>query len=103
MTAESLARLEEIVKRTPSERDDPAAHWKGRWEFVMEMMDAHGLENWSLMKERDAARARIAAALACHTLHTGDYSGVFYCHECGWDWDTEADRCTSPTVTALLA
>jgi len=55
--------------------------------------------------ERDAARAHIAAALACHTRGK-DRSfithGFEHCAECGKQWDSEADRCTSATVTALL-
>lgn len=51
------------------------------------------------------AESRIAAALACHTRGkslSGVTRGFEHCAECGKQWDTEADRCTSPTVTALL-
>lgn len=60
--------------------------------------------------ERDAAERRIAAALACHTRTNareqyGDQYDVLddisIC-VCGFEWDTVLDRCTSPTVTALV-
>jgi len=59
--------------------------------------------------ELDAAESRIAAALACHaesfvptTSNIAVHAGDRYCAGCLCSWDTEVDRCTSPTVTALL-
>jgi Zn ribbon nucleic-acid-binding protein len=57
----------------------------------------------------DAAERRIAAALACHKRGTdllieawdGPPENHAECAECGYDWDTLLDRCTSPTVAAL--
>jgi len=55
-------------------------------------------------KKLDAAERRIAAALACHTRVTvGTKSEpIVLCGECDAEWDTVADRCTSPTVRALV-
>lgn len=51
------------------------------------------------------AERRIAAALACHVRVDvrgyEDGSTDSLC-TCGDEWDTVADRCSSPTVTALV-
>lgn len=49
------------------------------------------------VRRADAAESRIAAALACHTQE-----GKHYACYCGYQWDLVKDRCTSPTVAALL-
>jgi hypothetical protein len=65
---------------------------------MSDYVDIRDQQIMRLCAERDAAEARIAAALACHTQGLALTS----C-KCGMLWDTDRDRCTSPTVAALTA
>ena len=63
-------------------------------------MDTEGIDlARAALRKLDAAESRIAAALACHFRTRGITKD--WC-ACGELWDIDADRCTSPTVAALL-
>lgn len=76
----------------------------GQGKNVVEVIEdrARQLAREDYADELASAERRIATALALHERTSERLPEILRDCRCGYPWDTTLDRCSSPTVTALV-